>query len=322
MKWQRFLLISLCFSVIISLLHCKKVAGEINIGYLEFSSNLPLFVALEKGFFKEEGLVVNPIKLGSTNEAMNALIVGSLDGTVGNGLSTLFAIWQNSPDHFKLYLPCVETLDHFVAHLLVKKDSPINTIEDLKGKKVGTYEGSSQLMYLKLFFQNFLDPDKDISIVQVGTQMQVGALDAGQIDALFTLEPYASVALAKGIAQDLIINPRVKYILNPFPAGANTFSTKFIDNNPGLVKKMYNAFAKASDFILSNEDEAKELLVKYTPLDEETALYSNVYEWLQIEASSQYGPAIQSLADMMFEFGILKQKVNTEKMLLEENAVR
>lgn len=303
--------------------HCSQknesdTSYKVRLGYLEFSSNLPLFVALEKGFFKELGVKVEPVKLVSSNEAFNALLSGSLDGTVGNGLSTIYAIWQNSPGKFKIYLPCVETKDHFVSYLLVRQDSPITDVHELKGKKVGTYTGTSQLMYLKLFLEKFMDPDKDVSIIQVDPNLQAGALAAGQFDALFTLEPYSTVALSKGIAKSLIDNPRVKYLLDPFPSGANSFSLDFLNRHSDLSIKIYDAFVKASKFILDNENESKEILTKYTPLDEKSAQLSNVYEWFPLENESIYLPSLKALSDMMFKFGLLDKAVDVNEMLWHE----
>ena len=186
--------------------------NEVIIGYLPITADLPLFVAAEKGFFKEQGLNVKLVKMGSSNEAMNALMAGRTDMEGAVGFSSLMSVEAKISGQFKLYTTGVETDKKYTARILVRKDSNIKSVHDLKGKIIGTYSGLTQLLNLKLVLKNFMDPEKDVTIKQVATSLQVPALQSGQFDALFTIDPYGTIALEKGIGKVLIENPRAKYI--------------------------------------------------------------------------------------------------------------
>lgn len=253
---------------------------------------------------------VEPVKVNNSNEAMNALAAGKLDVSVGNGLSTSFLVEQNTPGLFKLFLPLVETENNFVMHLLVRKNSKINSVDDLRGKKLGFYRGTSILIYAKLLLQYLNIPEEEVTIVQVAPELQLPSLAAGQFDALLCVEPYSTTAIEQGIARMLIEGPRVRYIMSPFPVAANYFSTKFLKENPEGASKFEAAMGRAVDFIRENELDAKNILPKYTPLTENIVAKSHVYEWWKtIEVEPE---KIQKVADLFNERGLLNKKFDIE----------
>ncbi|MEW6606557.1 MAG: ABC transporter substrate-binding protein [bacterium] len=292
----------------------KKPLVKVKIGYFPFSVDLPLFVAMGKGYFKSQGIEVEAIKFGTVNEMANATISGRIDGTAGYGLSTHFAIEENTPNLLKMYAVSVETQDKFSSMLLVRKDSPILSISDLRGKKIGTYLGATQLLNLKLVLQKFMDPEKDVQIIQVAEPLQIQALLANQFDALFTIEPTTLIALQTGEIKAIDENLRVKYVMNPFPTAAADLSTKFIKENPRIARKICKAIDKAIDFIRKNPTEAKKLLPTFTPLKEDISLKSRLYEWQKLNEINI--EAIQNLADLFWQSKILKSQLDVSKMVL------
>lgn len=288
---------------------------------MPYTSNLPFFIAQEKGFFEEQGLEIDAVRFGSSKEAMNALLTGKIDAECTIGLSTLFAIEAASPGQIKFYLPCVETSDRFASYLLVRKGSGISTVKDLKGRKIGTYTGTTQLLYLRLLLKQLgLNPKKDVTIIQVSPQLEIEAFGTGQFDALYTIEPKATIAMEMGLGEPLIKGPRGKYIISPFPAGAIPFATKFLQEHPDEAKKIYRAMDKAVDFIKAHEDEAKRLVPKYTGLEKKIALKAGLYEWWKMN-ETKIEP-MQKLADILYENGIIQSKVDVRKMVLAKEDLK
>ncbi len=296
---------------------CARKPQKVKIGYMPYTSNLPLFVAQDRGLFQKEGLEVEAIRFGSSKEAMDALLAGRIDAECTIGLSTLFAIEAASPGQIKFYLPCVETGNRYASYLLVRKGSGISTTNDLRGKKIGTYTGTTQLLYLSLLLKKLgIDPDKEVNIIQVSPQLEIEAFGTGQFDALYTIEPNATIAMEKDLGEPLLRNPRERYIVAPFPAGALPFNTKFLHQNPTEAKKIYRAMCKAVDFIKTHEPEAKQLVPKYTGLDEKIALKAGLYEWWT-ESEVRIDP-MQKLADILYENRIISAKIDVSKMVLTE----
>lgn len=311
------IIIFLAVAIILVVTQTKKEPENVKIGYFPVSGDLSFFVGIEKGFFKEEGLDVEPVKFTSSREAMDAMLTGRIDAVAPIGFTTIFAVEQNQPGLLKIYLPGGEAEGHIVSHLIVKRDSNIKSIENLKGKKIGTYTGTAHRMWLELLLKRLnFDPKNDVTIIQVAPNLLVPSLVAGQYDALYATEPYTTLALVKGFAQSLIDNPRSKYIINPFPSGSFVFTTKFWQENPQIAKKIYRAMKKSLMFIHDHELEAKMLLPKYTPIEEEVVNASDVHAVFEVNVTTIN--AIQKLADMLLENEILTKKINVKNMLLTE----
>lgn len=325
MNRRKCIRLAVAFFAITALLvvsSCEKPPAnqtKVRVGYLPYSSSLSFFVALEQGYFTDAGFSMEPVKCASANEALDGLRSGNLDFVVGVGLSTFFAMEGASAGSFRCFQPCVEDTKHGVSFLLIPKDSPLKEVGDLRGKRIGTYSGTSQVLVLRLLLRKLgLDPDNpaDVRIGDVASNLQVDALAAGQFDAFLMLEPYATKAITLHGAKPLIENPRVKYILDPFPAGANAVSTKFMSDRPELAQKVVAALDRAIEEIHRDEEVAKAILPKYDPtLTTDLAAKSGIYRWWKKSETDL--SAIQKYADLLFEGKALKNKVIVEPMFLK-----
>jgi len=292
--------------------HGGSTPVEIRVGYQPFTSDLAIFVAMENGYFNDEGVVPRLAMFRSTTDFLNALVADRIDVAGIIGAPTLFAHECEKPGLIRVFLPAVETQQRYVAAFLVPKGSPIQSISELRGKTVGTYSGTTQALNLKYILSKFFDPEKDARIVQVSSELQLQALAGGQFDALLTIEPYRTLGVAKGIARVLEENPRCKYIMSPFPASAMAVSNTYLQRDPEAFKKYYRAIRKAVDFINAKPSEAKAILPKYTELTKEVAAESNVYEWQYDEAVDK--AKFQELADLYSERGVLTKKIDAVGM--------
>lgn len=289
----------------------------IKVGYIPFSNCLPFFVAQEKGFFVKRGLSVKAIRFNDSTEALSALIAGQVDALAGITFSSYWAAEQEESGRFKLFLRHYEKPEDPFSYLLTRKGSNIKELPDLRGKKIGTYSGVSQLLYLRLFLKKIdLEPGKDITILQVSTELQIQALAAGQYDALFTVEPYGTITVLRGVGQVLVASPRTKYIQNPFWGGAAAVTTKYLNENRKTVALLYEGMADGVRFTRQNVAAAKEVLPNYTPMEPEVAIKSGLYEWVLLDETVPTD-GIQSLADTMAAEGVLRKKVDAVAMLLK-----
>ena len=283
--------------------------------FIPLTSDLPLFVAQEKGYFAQEGIKIATVRSANSSEAINAVLAGEVDGSIMNNYNVLFGAELRSPGRLRLFLPCAETDSDFVSYLLAKEGGSIKTIGDLRGKRIGTYGGASQLLALKLFLRSVagLDPDKDVNLIQVSTSLQTQALSAGQFDALFTVEPYATIARQKYDATSVVDFAR-GYIMDPFPAGACSFSSDFLKNRPEDAKKVIRALERAVTYIRSFPDSAKAILPAYTPLAPSVAQATTIYRFKGF--GEENTDQIQKLADLYATNGILPGNVNVKSMFI------
>jgi NitT/TauT family transport system substrate-binding protein len=301
---------------------CAQKPEQVRIAVCPYTGDLPFFLATEKGLYKKYGVEVTETKCANSSEALNALLADKVDVIGPISFSALLAAEIQAPGELKLFLTGGETDKIVGSDLLVKKDSPISDLMQLKGKKIGTYSGATQLLYLKLFLkQAGLDPDKDVKIVQVGTELQVPALEAGQFDALFTIEPYITIALQKGTAKVLVENPRVKYIASPFISGAAATTAKFVKERPAALKRLYKAIAAGVDLVRQNESEARAVLTKYTPLDSSLAQKASLVEFYKVDESVDWN-AVQKISDLLYENKVQSAPVKVKDMFLTKEQLQ
>jgi len=244
----------------------------IRIGDLPVVHGLPLYVALEKGYFEQEGLQVERVRFDAPNQIIDALLQDKIDlGSPSLALGITGIANSKNPGKLKIYAVSGGSDTNPNENLLVPLDSTINSIEDLKGKKLGILGGTIQWRTItrELLAQHGLGMDKDVIIVELAPALQVQALASKQIDALLALEPMSTVAQKKGAGKVIVEAPVEKVIANPFYGGAGVITTKFVHDYPKTAEKVIRVFEKAMQEINENPSAHKQYLEGYTPLSEE-----------------------------------------------------
>ncbi|MGA8001461.1 MAG: ABC transporter substrate-binding protein, partial [Pseudolabrys sp.] len=163
-------------------------AEEIAVGNYGSSANgMPFGVALAKGYFQEEGANVTGIiaSEGGGTSVRNAM-AGVAYGEANPGAIAV-AIQQGAD--LRIVSDNVLTIAEFAW--LVKKDSPIKTIADLKGKKIGytNPRSTSQALDILMLKKAGLKPEDAELVKTGGFGPMVAALDLGQIDVAPVTEP-------------------------------------------------------------------------------------------------------------------------------------
>lgn len=246
--------------------------GKIQIGFWPVASGLPLFLAVKKGLFKEVGLDVEAVKFASPNQVAEALIADRLQGT-GNGMATgVLAISEiASPNLFKIIASNPSNVKNVLDQVVVAKNSPIKSMADLKGKKFATGPGAQNKAIAEgILAKNGITGGQ---ILQLEVRLHVGALESGQIDAVYTLEPTGTVGTIKGLTRVLENGVVSKYILGdpnaPWFGGCATLSTKFISQFPQTTKTFIQAYRKAVLSVRNNPNQARQFLEGYTAIEGE-----------------------------------------------------
>ena len=320
MTGRRILLIVLilgivCFGVFLSTRDWgkpedgPKIVERVRIGYLPITSDASFFVAVEKGFFKAQGLLVEPIKFQGSNQTLEALVAGRIDATAIVALEAALALEANTPDQFRIVEMTAATAETKVHRIVVKTDSPIKTLADLKGKRVGTFPGSQMVAFLKLILGRYLDADREVEIIQLKPPLQPQALESGQVDALFCLEPTGTLLESKGLARAISINPLYEFIQKPFPTAVSVVSAPMASKKPEVVKRIIAGFTAAHEYIKAHPQEAAMTFPKYTPVGPEIAGKVSLYDNWAPGAIDR--DAVQRLADLYAEKGILAKRVST-----------
>lgn len=322
---MRLRIITLILVSAIVLVSCSKKEPRqtetplesVRIGYFPYSSSLPALVAVEKGFTKAQGLEVQLVRFETSNEGIVALTRGDVQGLMGIGLPSLLAIEVKAPGTFRMIWYAVETSSQGVNALLVPLKSEIKDIEGLRGKTVGTYSGATQLLNLQAIFRSAFGDVNAAKISQVSPNLQLQALQKGEVAALFTIEPYVTIATVRGIGRILVDNLRCKYIMDPFPCGGGVLAEPFISAEPEKARKLRDAFDQAIESIRADEAGAKALLPKYVPVEADIAAKTKLYGWW---TSSEVDiKNLQSMMNLLERDGIIKGHVDVRDIVMKEN---
>ncbi|HVP79449.1 MAG TPA: ABC transporter substrate-binding protein [Thermodesulfobacteriota bacterium] len=305
--------------VIISLMMIAGAAyseEKVKIGYLPLTISLPTFVAEEKGLFEQAGLKVELTPFESGTLIISALIAGRIDADCSSATTGFWFAEQSTPDQFKIFLaygtPSRKN-PTFVA--IVKQDSPLKDLKDLKGKRVGTYPGASSIELGKAIIRTQMDPE-DVIFQEVPPTILISALAAGQIDAFFAPEPMGMIAISQGVGRHLVEEPLgLLGLERGFAGAAFGFSAQFIKQNPMLTKKVKAVYYNAVDLTDKDRNAVRPLLSKYTGLSETIAMKIPLQSWMKTETLDK--EATQQYFDLLYKEGAYKKKIDTTKVYYE-----
>jgi NitT/TauT family transport system substrate-binding protein len=236
-------------------------ATHIGLGYIPAGDFIPVYVAIDKGFFKDQGLDVTatPIPLASNVPA--ALVSGSIN--IGMTTTPIFLqARENGIDLVAISGLVRERRDNPQLSLLVHKGSPITKPKDLEGKTIA-FPGLKSLFDTALT-RWLTDHGVDVTKVKfVEAQMPVlgDLLRSGNVDAIAIIDPFRAKLLADGVATKIS-----DYLAELRDNGLLAFwitSREWAEKNRPAVASFRKALAQGLDFIKAHPDEARDIGAKW-----------------------------------------------------------
>ncbi|HVO41973.1 MAG TPA: ABC transporter substrate-binding protein [Aggregatilineales bacterium] len=224
----------------------------LKIGYAVWVGYGPLFIARDKGYFADEGLDVQLVKVADPKERFTAIAGGKLDGLVTT-LDNMTQYWKTDVP-FKAFLALDESAG---GDGIVTADDSIQTVKDLKGKQVGVNVGSVSQFFLEYVLQQNGMSGKDVTIVKMLQDDVPAALAAKRIDAGVTWEPNLAKAVQNG-ARRLITSKDTPGLI----VDGLMLRSDVIKANPNAPKGIVNAWYKAIEYWKANPDDADSIMQK------------------------------------------------------------
>jgi len=209
---------------------------------------------LEKEFAKD-GISIRWVQTLGSNKALEFLNAGSIDFGSTAGAAALVAKINGNPIK-SIY---VYSQPEWTA-LVTRKDTTINKIEDLKGKRVAVTRGTDPHIFLVRALQSVKLTEKDITPVLLQHPDGKTALIRGDVDAWAGLDPMMAQAEVEDGARLFYRNK-----------AANTWGIlnvreDFLKDHPDLVKRVLAVYEEARKFSLANYDEEKRVFISVTKL--------------------------------------------------------
>jgi len=290
----------------------KKLDRVLNAAYLPLTANLPLFVALDRGYFERNGVSVKAVEATSPNDIVTGLVSGSIDFSAVLAYSIIFPAALRFPGSFQLFNSSEETGSAYTSNIIVPVDSPLKSYKELRGKKIGVYTGLVQVNFLKAMLTGMGISPAEVEIVEISPRLQIQGLVSGEYDALSTTEPTSNIAEKQGIARVLVASPRTRFIMCPFPSTAATVSTRLLEESPDAAHAVVQALNMAIDFIEEHPEEAKKTLLKYTPIpaDNADAVLNDLKLFRYCKLGEENRLNVQRFADFLSDNGIMKGRID------------
>lgn len=219
-------------------------AGSSNVGYA------PIYVSEKLGYFAKEGLTVKPVDFRGGGETIRGMLGEGMHFGAPSLAGLVQAVYQGMP------LKAIGvTFSAGAVSWLVRADSPIHGLPDLKGKKVGYSRPGSNSYYqvLESLKSVGLKPE-DVQLVPIGDPVASWtAIKSGVIDVGFSMEPISSKVVQ---SKEGRVVWKVDDVIPHWIEGGLAVTDEMIRTQPDVIRKFMQAFVKGMDYVRSHPEES------------------------------------------------------------------
>jgi NitT/TauT family transport system substrate-binding protein len=297
-----------------------QAQDKVRVGVFPVSSTLPLFVAIERGFFKENNIEIEMTRLIGGPPNVAAMIGNQIDASAV--LVTIEGMNANlKKPGVAMYISVnSQNAKYQMEQFVVRKGLEVKSLADLKGKKIMSAPGPANVTMARAALAAAGLKEGDYQLDQLDMGQHVNAMTAGTFDAGYTLEPNASVMRKNGVATTLEAGVIAKYVLgNPQAnawVGGCALTSDFIKSKPDVAKRFAAAWGKAVKFINDSPDEARKHLIKNTFTPDDIASTVPLVKFTMVGDLKPSDIAdFQKFMDFSVKTGTLPEKVDVSKYL-------
>ena len=278
----------------------------------------PLYAAVSKGFFEEEGLKISIETGGGSDKSMTALLAGEADVALMGPETVVYVATQGKEDCPVVIGQLTKRDGSFLVSREDEKDS--FSWENLKGKSIiGGRRGGMPLMTLEYVLkQHGLEPGKDVEVIDsIQFNLMAGAFEGGTGDYVTLFEPTATNMENAGKGY---ITANIGLESGEVPYTAFMMTRKMLKNEPETAEKFLKALYKAQQWVKKASD--NEIAVAIEPFFPDTDIKS-----LEIVAKSyretdswMYDPIMtedsyERLLDIISSAGELERRPNMNEIV-------
>ena len=239
----------------------------------------PMYVAIEEGYFEEEGIDLTLVTGFGADKTMTAVLTGEADIGFMGSESTIYTYAGGTADYVINFAQLTQRAGNF----LVSRE-PIDDFhwDMLKGKDVlgGRAGGMPEMVFEYILKKNNIDPKTDLSIDQsIDFGSTAAAFSGGQGDFTVEFEPHATSLEAKG---DGYVVASLGEDSGYVPYTAFSAKKSFIETHPDVIQSFTNALQKGMDYVNSHSPEEIAKVIspqlEETPVETITAIVTRYYD--------------------------------------------
>ncbi|HKS36656.1 MAG TPA: ABC transporter substrate-binding protein [Verrucomicrobiae bacterium] len=283
--------------------------NKIRVGYIGLTCEAPIFTAVEKGFFKEEGLDVSLVKCDWENYK-DVLALGGYDVTHHLVMYFLKPLEQGLDVKFTggIHRGCLR--------VQAAVNGKVRSVNDLRGKRIGVPGmGTPPFIFAnRVLGANGIDPSKEITWLVFPAGELGLALDKGEVDAVANSEPIGSMLVAQGKVRNIADQAADMPYADEYCC-AVVVNGKFLKRNPKASAAATRAMLKAAKWVETNPRAAAELSVKgkylASTVDQNAVSISHLR---YVPSVSGAQTAVRLAAEEMKRAGMLKRTTDVAQL--------
>ena len=317
---KKFSILLVAMMLCMMLTACGKEEGMTKVKLTEVAHSIfyaPMYVAIEEGYFEEEGIEVELVNGLGADKTMTAVLSGESEiGFMGSEAS-VYVYNEGATDYVVNFAQLTQRAGNF----LVSRESETDfEMTDLKGKTVlgGRKGGMPQMVFEYILKKYGMDPATDLNIIQnIDFGMTAQAFSGGSGDYTVEFEPSAT-ALEKEGAGYVVSSLGVESGYVPYTA----FSAKksYIEKNPEVIEGFVKALQKGMDYVSSHtpEEIAEIIQPQFAETDRDTLVtiitrYYDQDSWKEDLVFSE--EAYTLLLDILESAGELEKRPPYEELV-------
>ncbi|MFS8499460.1 MAG: ABC transporter substrate-binding protein [Micromonosporaceae bacterium] len=282
----------------------------VTVGLIPIVDVAPIFLGQQQGFFEERDIELDlTFATGGAN-----IVPGVASGEFDFGFSNIISMLLAHSNGVPIKIVCngnnsttVEGEDF--GALIVRADSPYQTAAGLEGASVATntLQNIVETVVRESVRQAGGDPDQ-VNFTELPFPDMQPALEAGDVDAIFVVEPFTSAALAAG---HRVLASSYAEAAPDLTVAVYFTSQNLIDNDPDLVRRFTEAMQESLAYADSHPEETKQILLEYTDIPEE-ALADLILPRFPPEINRE---SVEIMARLALEDGLLSQMPDLDALL-------
>ena len=259
----RFLAATLLLLAVVGLSSCSRspssssqdkpvYPGTITIGTVVWPGYIALYIARDKGYFREAGLNVELKNYAALSELSQDYAAGKMQGRANLNLDAVIEKLKGL-DH-----QVVLAIDYSNGADGIATRSDIQSLADVKGKRVGLDPNTLEEFFMAWALEQNSSSLKDVTVIPADPEKAPQLLKAGEVDVAVTYEPFLSQLLADGQFHTIYSSSDAPGLI----ADLLTFRTEFIQAYPETVEAFIRAYFRALRFWKEHPEEALVILAK------------------------------------------------------------
>jgi NitT/TauT family transport system substrate-binding protein len=288
----------------------QSAKAPLRVEFTQWWGDYTLLVAQEKGFFEAHGVQVEPVYYGVFSDTYPDLASGQIEGA-------LIAVGDTINVNHSNPMKIVAVTDDGGDDVIVVAPE-IKTIQDLRGKTIGTQIGSQFELTVVKMLQSANMNIGDVTIVEMDPEDALASLKSGQVQAADTWEPYLSDAISNGYKS---IYPKEQLHLYP---DLVVFSKSVVDERPEDVRAFLKAWFEAVEYRQQHQGETRDIAARYLGISPTDVLPDNHLRLFTVadnkslfdikKANSIYS-ITKMTSDYLISSGLVAEEIDPLKLL-------